>query len=109
MSIDEIRRVAREIGDRFHPESVLLFGSQARGDVGPESDVDLLVVMDYQGNSTDQSLRIRQGLGRIGWPLDLIVRSREEIERRVGLGDYFLRDVLREGKVLYESADSRVG
>jgi len=108
VSVDEIRSFVREIGDRFHPERVLLFGSYARGDAGPDSDVDLLVVMDYQGTSADQALRIRRSLAS-PFPLDLIVRSPEEIERRVRLGDFFLRDVLREGKVLYEAANAGMG
>lgn len=100
-----IEELAGEIGRRFHPEQIILFGSQARGTAGPDSDVDLLVVMDHEGSSMQQAVRIRMALD-YRFPLDLIVRSRAEIERRVGLGDFFLQDVLREGKVLYESPDA---
>ncbi|MCA1596296.1 MAG: nucleotidyltransferase domain-containing protein [Chloroflexi bacterium] len=108
MNTDEIRSVAQEIGERFHAERVILFGSHGRGDAGPDSDVDLLVVMDYRGASAAQALHIRLSL-EFPWPVDLIVRSLDEIERRVRLRDYFLSDILREGKVLYEPADKRMG
>jgi len=57
--------------------------------------------MDHEGSSRQQAVNIRLSLD-YHFPLDLLVRSAEELERRVQLGDFFLRDILREGKVLYE-------
>ena len=95
-AIDE---VVRQIAEKFHPQKIILFGSYARGKPRPESDVDLLVVMD----APMQSLDIRRHLG-VMFGLDLIVYTPERLKERVEMGDWFLRDVLKEGKVLYESS-----
>ncbi len=101
---DQVAGWVREVAQRFNPERIILFGSHARGTARPDSDVDILVVMDHQGSSLREALRLRQDV-EYRFPLDLIVRSRDEIERRTALGDFFLRDVLREGQVLYERTD----
>lgn len=100
----KIAKLARQIVELFQPERIILFGSRARGAARADSDVDLLVVMPYEGSSIHQAQRVRQSVD-YHFPLDLIVRSPEEIERRLRLGDFFLQDVLREGQVLYEHAD----
>lgn len=100
-SSEQIEELAAEIGTRFNAERVILFGSHARGTPGPDSDVDLLVVMEHEDSSIDQALRILRALKYRG-ALDLVVRSPAEVERRTRLGDFFLREVLREGKTLYE-------
>ena len=53
-----IRRMVQRIVDKFHPEQVILFGSHARGAAGPDSDVDLLIVMDFEGTAFDKGLEI---------------------------------------------------
>jgi uncharacterized protein len=103
-AMDQIEALGRRIGEEFHPQRVVLFGSYARGTAGADSDVDLLVVMPFEGRSVDQSVEIRMKT-RPTFPLDLLVRTPEAIEKRIALGDWFLRDILRDGKVLYEALD----
>jgi uncharacterized protein len=101
-----IRRYVRQIAERFQPDKVILFGSYAYGRPSPDSDVDVLVVMPAR-NELDQAVRIDEALDR-GFALDLIVRTPRNLERRVGWGDGFLREIVRRGKILYEQADRRV-
>jgi predicted nucleotidyltransferase len=89
---------------RFQPERIILFGSYARGEPRPESDVDLLVVMESPIREAQQALQIRQELNPL-FGLDILVYSQEKIEQRLSLGDSFLREILAEGVVLYESPD----
>src|SRR5579859_7327120 len=70
-----IDRMVKRIASRFHPEQVILFGSHARGEAGADSDVDLLVVMDFEGTALDKGLEILQALHDILVPLDVIVTS----------------------------------
>lgn len=98
-----IRWIVDQIAERFAPRKIILFGSYARGNPRPESDVDLLVVMRTRREG-DQSLRIRQAI-ECPFALDLIVRTPESLARRIRLGDYFLREIMKEGKVVYEAAD----
>src|SRR5437868_15165358 len=77
--LSAIRRFARRIAERFHPEKIILFGSYAYGTPHEESDVDLLVIMPTR-NAIAESVRISVAFD---WPfsLDLIVRTPKQIER----------------------------
>jgi predicted nucleotidyltransferase len=102
-----IRRFARRIAERFQPEKIILFGSYAYGEPHNESDVDLLVVMRTK-NAIDQSIRIKMAFKRL-FSLDLIVRTPWQIERGLKDDDWFLREIIEKGKVLYEAPDRAVG
>ena len=96
-----INQVVEQIVEKFKPEKIILFGSYARGNPRPESDVDMLVVMDTPLKDVRQAIEICQQIEyRFG--LDLIVHTPKHLAERVKKGDWFLRDVLKEGKVLYE-------
>jgi predicted nucleotidyltransferase len=74
----QIDRMVRRIVKKFHPEQIILFGSHARGDAGPDSDVDLLVVLDFEGTALDKGLDILQALHDIRVPTDVIVTRPED-------------------------------
>jgi predicted nucleotidyltransferase len=99
---DQIEKFVNEIVHKFDPLRVVLFGSYASDKTSPDSDVDLLVIMDFKGRSQLQALKIRKEIQR-SFPLDLIVRKPSEINQRLAQGDFFLKEVLKDGKVLYES------
>jgi predicted nucleotidyltransferase len=97
-----IRAVVQQIAEKFQPEKIILFGSYAYGQPRPESDVDLLVVMETPLRLRQQRLEISRALSPRPFPLDIVVRTPKELEERVALGDLFLREIIDQGKVLYE-------
>ncbi|MFQ5675586.1 MAG: nucleotidyltransferase domain-containing protein [bacterium] len=100
---EAILDVVEQIKTKFKPDKIILFGSYARGDYRPESDVDLLIVMPLNGKSTlRQAIEILQSI-EYHFGLDLIVRSPQELKRRIELGDFFLQEAIEQGVVLYES------
>ena len=97
-----IDQVVEQIVEKFKPQKIILFGSYARGNPRPESDVDMLVVMETPLKEVQQAIQICQQIEyRFG--LDLIVHTPNHLEKRVKMGDWFMRDILKEGKVLYEA------
>jgi uncharacterized protein len=102
ISMHAIRTVAQRIAERFQPEKIILFGSYAYGHPKPESDVDLLVIMDTPLRSRQQRLEISRALSPRPFPLDIIVRTPRELAERIAMGDLFLREITTRGKVLYE-------
>src|SRR5215469_1542398 len=102
-----IRRFAREVAERFRPDKIILFGSYAYGTPHQDSDVDLLVVMPAR-NEIDQAVKIRLAIPA-PFPMDLIVRTPQDLLWRLEEGDSFLREIVARGKVLYEQADAGVG
>ncbi|MFL5244450.1 MAG: nucleotidyltransferase domain-containing protein [Gemmataceae bacterium] len=98
-----IRSFVGEVAKQFRPDSIILFGSYARGLARPESDVDLLVIMETHKEG-EQSLLIRQAVP-CDFGVDLIVITPATLQRRLLLGDFFLREAISQGKVLYESAN----
>jgi predicted nucleotidyltransferase len=98
--------VIRQIAEKFEPEKIILFGSYARGNPRPESDVDLLVVMDTPLREVQQEILIQQSLEMDLFGLDLIVQTPRKLQERVALGDSFLREILRDGIVVYEAIDA---
>ncbi|NLI76561.1 MAG: nucleotidyltransferase domain-containing protein [Candidatus Riflebacteria bacterium] len=97
-----IKRYAREVARAFQPWRIVLFGSYAHGSATADSDVDVLVILPYQGSSVRKALEIMETI-RPGFPVDLLVRSPEEVDRRLAQEDFFLREVTERGKVLYEA------
>jgi predicted nucleotidyltransferase len=96
-----IRRFARRLAERFHPEKIILFGSYAYGTPHAESDVDLLVIMPAR-DVVNQAIRISRAFAR-PFALDLIVRTPRQVERGLREDDWFLREITDRGKVLYEA------
>ncbi len=102
-----IRRFARRIAERFEPEKIILFGSYAKGTPHEESDVDILVVIPAR-NEIDKSIQISLAFDH-PFPLDLIVRTPKHLQRGLDDEDWFLREVIATGKLLYEKNDRPVG
>lgn len=109
---DAILEMARVVVDRFHPRRVILFGSHARGTAGPDSDVDLLVVMDVEdmeevGEAGDSRRRTGAKIGaalhgfRI--PKDIVVTTPEAFLSRREVPGTLERSAAREGKVLHDA------
>lgn len=101
--IDE-RRIAdlsERIVRNFQPDKIILFGSYAYGQPRADSDVDLLVVLPFEGRGFRKSLEI---LNRVSpdFPVDLLARSPQDTTRRYAEGDPLIREALDHGKVLYE-------
>ena len=93
--------VARQIAEVFKPIKIILFGSYATGTPRRESDVDMLVVMESHLKETDLSFAIRKAID-YHFGLDLIVKTPKSLAARIEMGDFFLKEILQKGKVLYE-------
>jgi uncharacterized protein len=100
---DVINELITRIASGFQPEQIILFGSCAYGKPRPESDVDLLIVMETPLRETQQALQIRQQIGPL-FGVDLIVITPARLEQRLQLGDSFLQEVVKNERVVYESA-----
>ncbi len=98
---EQIDRMVKRIVRRFHPETIILFGSQARGDAGPDSDVDLLVVMDFEGSKLDKTVEVRGALGNHAVPTDIILSRPADFAWRKEIVGTIEYPATREGKVLY--------
>jgi len=101
-----IRDYAREVADQFHPDRIILFGSYAYGKPHRDSDVDILVVMPAR-DEINQAVRILERTNSC-FPLDLLVRTPHNFRWRLQEGDWFLREIVGRGIVLYEKAHSGV-
>ena len=101
---ETIREMVRRIAAQFHPDKIILFGSHARGEAGPDSDVDLLIVMPVEGSKRQKASEIDMALADRLVPLDLLVVTPEEFERGRDQIGSVLQPAAREGRVLYDRA-----
>lgn len=98
-----LNEIARRIVERFQPQKIILFGSYAYGKPTLNSDVDLLVVMDSDLRPAQRSALVYPVAAVSDYlPMDILVRTPDEIERRLQMGDFFIAEILEKGKVLYE-------
>jgi len=99
-----IRQYVKRIVDRFHPQKVILFGSHAYGQPHADSDVDLLVIMPAR-SMIDMAVRIRLAFDS-PFPMDLLVFTPDYLDKRLRLGDWFVREVLEKGLILHDAANA---
>ena len=100
-----IRAIANHIAKKFNPEQIILFGSHAYGKPTAWSDVDLLVVMDTPKGGMETILEIVDSLPEVLISVDVLAHSRKVIEKRQSLGDQFMVDIMKKGRVLYARAN----
>lgn len=98
----DIQALADRIAAEFNPKRIILFGSYADGTAGRDSDVDLLVVLPFEGKTWKMASNIRSHI-RPSFPMDLLVRTPQQLESRLKMHDVFIRDITRKGKTLYEA------
>jgi predicted nucleotidyltransferase len=99
-----VQTMVDRIVESFHPVRIVLFGSRARGTETPDSDVDLLVVLQDVTDKRRTAVEIRRVLSDMPVCKDIVVTTPDEIARRGDLPGSVLRPALREGKVLYEQS-----
>jgi predicted nucleotidyltransferase len=97
--LPEITQRILEVSD---PEQIILFGSYARGDNGPDSDLDLLVVLRAVQSTRAESIRLKRALRGLLVPVDILVATPEQLERHRNTVGLIYRTVLSEGKLVYE-------
>jgi predicted nucleotidyltransferase len=97
----EIESIARQIVQKYGPERIILFGSAALGDAGPDSDADFLIIKRQTPHYGADRIRELSRLIERNIPVDFLVYRPEEFEKRLRMGDPFLKAILKEGKVLY--------
>jgi predicted nucleotidyltransferase len=110
VKIPEANVISQQVIDRaterlvagFHPDRVILFGSQAHGTADERSDVDLLVVCPFSGKRRALMVAMDRALRGLGFPRDVIVLTPEEFERDRHIPGTIARPASLEGKVLYE-------
>lgn len=96
-----ITRMVKRIVKKFHPEKIILFGSQARGDAGPNSDVDLLIVLPVEGSKRAKRIAIRLAVHDIKIAKDVLVTTPEDFDWRKEIVGTIEYPAAREGKVVY--------
>ena len=98
-----IRKYANQIARQFRPDKIILFGSYAYGKPTEDSDVDMLIIMPFEGKGARKATEILLATDP-RFPIDLLVRTPEQIRTRLKLGDFFIREITENGKVLYEAS-----
>ena len=88
---------------KYNPQKVILFGSHAWGKPGKDSDIDLLIIKKTKQNPYKRIPEARSYLYDINQAFDILVLTPSEIKKRLCLGDFFIEDIIKKGKVLYET------
>lgn len=91
-----IKNMAEFIRKNFNPQKIILFGSYAYGKPDRKSDVDLFIIMDTDISLRKQASLIRSELTS-SIPIDIIVRTPQQVEKRLKLGDFFIKKIVKDG------------
>jgi predicted nucleotidyltransferase len=96
-----LRTITTRIAEAVRPEKIILFGSWARGERGPHSDIDLLIIQESDLSRPQRYAQVRRLLWGMGVAMDILVYTPEEFARFQSVPGSFTHTVAREGKVLY--------
>ncbi len=104
VSNELLQEAVQRLVDKFHPDRIILFGSQARGTADERSDVDLLVISSISGNRRRMMVEMDRTLIHLDCAFDTVILTPEEFERDREIPGTIGRYASREGRVLYERA-----
>lgn len=101
LSTKEIEFIKEKLTEKFNPEKVILFGSQARMDSDKNSDVDLLVITNPNGNRRKLMVEMDRALKGLNYARDIIILSSNEFERDKLIAGTIARYAFKEGRIIY--------
>lgn len=102
ISDDVLVEATKRLVETFHPDRIILFGSQARGTADRHSDVDLLVIGRFEGDRHELVTAMDRSMGKLPIACDIVVLTPEEFERQQRVPGYIARYAAQEGHVLYD-------
>ena len=98
----EIDRIKIKLVQKYQPEKIILFGSYVWGKFTSDSDVDFFIIKNTKKRKLDRMYEVDKLLYDRKIPIDILVYTPKETKERLGLGDYFVEDVIKKGKLIYE-------
>lgn len=98
-------KIVERIVSTLSPEKLILFGSYAYGKPNPDSDVDLLIIQQTNQRPAQRSVAVSKLIRPRPFPVDILVKTPQEIQQALQNGNYFIQEILDRGKVLYERPD----
>ena len=98
-----VNRLVSRIIDAVHPDRIYIFGSAARGDTGPDSDIDILVVMPDGVHRRDTSRKIYRSLAGLGIAKDIVVVTESDVQNYGKNPSLVIRPALEEGREVYHA------
>jgi predicted nucleotidyltransferase len=104
ISNEILNEIEQRLVDRFHPDKIILFGSQARGTADDRSDVDILVIGRFEGERRRVALAMDRALGDLEYAFDVLISTPEEFEVDRLIPGTVSRYADKEGRVLYGSS-----
>jgi predicted nucleotidyltransferase len=97
-------QAVKRIVEILNPQKIVLFGSYANGFPTPDSDVDLLIVMETSASQVERYRNVSDLLYPRQFPVDILVKTPREIDKALQKGDFFIKEIFQEGIVLYEQS-----
>ena len=97
----KIKDIIDKIVVNYNPDKIFLFGSFAWGNPTKDSDIDLLIIKKTSGSSRKLAQEIDESLFEREMPIDILVYSPKYLEERLSLGDFFIKKIVKDGKLLY--------
>ena len=98
----EIKKIKEKIIQKYRPEKIILFGSYIWGKFALDSDIDFFIIKNTKKRKLDRIYEVDKLLHNRKIPVDVLIYTPKEIKERLELGDFFVEDVIKKGKLIYE-------
>ena len=98
-----IKALALRIANAIHPQKIILFGSHSTGRYESDSDIDFFIITESRKRPAERVMDVWDAIYPAPCPVDIMVRTPAEIKKRLKIGDFFIKDILEKGKILYDN------